>query len=102
MTDPIAERIRKLGRSTLMSVGHIARTQRVLDNDAEYLEPLDMLVELREDNRMLAARFREAHNACYQHHDTTTADLIKVWIDEAERRTRLLFDATRHQDAAGD
>src|SRR5712672_4587410 len=61
MTDPIAERIRKVGGTTLRSIGHIARTQRVLDNDAEYVEPLDMLAELREDNKDLAARFREAH-----------------------------------------
>jgi starvation-inducible DNA-binding protein len=95
MTDPLAERIHRLGGSTLMSIGHIARTQRVLDNDAEYVEPLDMLAELHEDNRMLAARFREAHNVCYEHHDVATANLINVWIDEAERRTRLLFEATR-------
>src|SRR3954469_5918438 len=87
MTDPIAERIRKIGGSTLTSIGHIARTQRVLDNDAEYVEPLDMLAELREDNKELAARLREAHNVCDEHRDVATASLIEVWIDETERRT---------------
>src|SRR5215218_7043835 len=64
LTDPIAERIRKVGGSTLKSIGHIGRTQRIRDNDAEYVEPLDMLAELREDNKVLAARLREAHNVC--------------------------------------
>jgi starvation-inducible DNA-binding protein len=95
MTDPIAERIRKVGGSTLRSIGHIMRTQRVLDNDAEYVDPLDMLAELREDNKMLAARFREAHNVCDEHRDIATASLIEVWIDETERRTWFLFEATR-------
>jgi starvation-inducible DNA-binding protein len=101
MADPIAERIRKLGGSTLRSIGHIARTQRVLDNDAEYVEPLDMLAELREDNKTLAARFREAHNVCEEHRDIATASLIEVWIDETERRTWFLFEASRHGDATG-
>jgi len=82
MTDPIAERIRKVGGTTLKSIGSIARAQRVLDNDAEYVEPLDMLAELREDNKELAARFREAHNVCDEHRDIATASLIEVWIDE--------------------
>ncbi len=101
MADPIAERVRKLGGSTLRSIGHIARTQRVLDNDAEYVEPLDMLAELREDNKTLAARFREAHNVCEEHRDIATASLIEVWIDETERRTWFLFEASRHGDATG-
>ncbi|MEO8304899.1 MAG: DNA starvation/stationary phase protection protein [Betaproteobacteria bacterium] len=95
MADPIAERIHHLGESPLVSIGYIARTQRVQDNDAEYVEPLDMLTELHEDNRMLAARFREVHNVCYQHHDVATANLLNVWIDEAERRSRTLLEATR-------
>ena len=95
MTDPIAERIRKVGGVTLRSIGHIARTQRVLDNDAEYVEPLDMLAELREDNKDLAARLREAHNVCDEHRDVATASLIEVWIDETERRTWFLFEASR-------
>jgi len=98
MTDPIAERIRKVGGSTLKSIGHIARTQRVLDNDAEYVEPLDMLAELREDNKTLAASLREAHNVCDEHRDIATAGLIEVWIDETERRTWFLFEASRQGD----
>lgn len=95
LTDPIAERIRKIGGSTIKSIGHIARIQRVLDNDAHYVQPLDMLAELREDNKMLAARLREAHEVCEEHRDIATASLIEVWIDEAERRTWFLFEASR-------
>ena len=95
MTDPIAERIRKLGGSTLTSIGGISRAQRVLDNDAPYVDPLDMLAELREDNKQLAARLREAHNVCDEHRDIATASLIEVWIDETERRTWFLFEASR-------
>src|SRR6266404_6109227 len=75
MSDPIAERIRKLGGTTIRSIGHIARTQRVLDNDAEYVEPEDMLAELREDSTTLTARLREAHNVCDEHRDIATASL---------------------------
>ena len=99
MTDPIAERVRKLGGTTIRSIGHIARLQRVLDNDAEYVEPSDMLAELREDNKTLAARLREAHNVCDEHDDIATASLIEVWIDETERRTWFLFEASRQGDA---
>ena len=98
MTDPIAERIRKIGGLTLRSIGHISRTQRVLDNDAEYVEPLDMIAELAEDNKTLAARLREAHNVCDEHRDVATASLIEVWIDETERRTWFLFEATRRRN----
>ena len=101
MTDPIAERIRKLGGSTLRSIGHIARTQRVLDNDAEYVEPLDMLAELREDNKTLVASLREAHNVCDEQRDIATASLIEVWIDETERRTWFLFESSRQGDSSG-
>jgi starvation-inducible DNA-binding protein len=99
MTDPIAERVRKLGGLTLRSIGHIARMQRVQDNDAEYVEPLDMLAELREDNKTLASRMREAHNVCDEHRDVATASLIEVWIDETERRTWFLFEASRPGDS---
>src|SRR6266567_2319692 len=92
MTDPIAERIRKIGGLTLRSIGHISRTQRVLDNDAEYVEPLDMVAELAEDNQTLASRLREAHNVCDEHRDVATASLIEVWIDETERRTWFLSE----------
>jgi len=95
MADPVAERIRKIGEATLKSIGHIARTQRVLDNDADYVEPLDMLAELREDNKAFTAGLREAHDLCDQHRDVATASLIEVWIDETERRTWFLFEASR-------
>ena len=95
MTDPVAERVRKIGGLTLRSIGQISRTQRVLDNDAEYVEPLDMLAELADDNRTLVARLREAHNVCDEHRDVATASLIEVWIDETERRAWFLFEATR-------
>jgi starvation-inducible DNA-binding protein len=101
MTDPIAERIRKLGGSTLRSVGHIARTQRILDNDANFVQPLDMLAELREDNKTLATSLREVHNVCDEHRDIATASLIEVWIDETERRTWFLFEASRSGDSTG-
>ncbi|MDQ6922950.1 MAG: DNA starvation/stationary phase protection protein [Pseudomonadota bacterium] len=101
MIDPIAERVRKLGGTTLRSIGHIARLQRILDNDAEYVEPSDMLAELREDNKTLTARLREAHNVCDEHRDIATASLIEVWIDETERRTWFLFEASREGDATG-
>jgi starvation-inducible DNA-binding protein len=101
MTDAIAERVRKVGGSTLRSIGHIARTQRLLDNDAEYVEPSDMLAELREDNKVLAARLREAHNVCDEYRDIASASLIEVWIDETERRTWFLFEAGRHGDSGG-
>ncbi len=101
MTDPIAERVRKLGGTTLRSIGHIARTQRVLDNDAEYVQPLDMLAELRDDNRVLAGSLREVHNVCDEHRDIATASLIEVWIDETERRTWFLFEASRRGDSTG-
>jgi starvation-inducible DNA-binding protein len=101
MTDPIAERIRKVGGATLKSIGHIARTQRLLDNDAEYVEPQDMLAELRDDNKTLAARLRDTHNVCEEHRDIATASLIEVWIDETERRTWFLFEASRQGDTTG-
>ena len=101
MTDPIAERIRKVGGMTLRSIGHIARSQRVLDNDADFVEPLDMLAELRDDNKTIAARLRESHGVCDDHGDIATASLIEVWIDETERRTWFLFEAGRRADSGG-
>src|SRR5438876_11971826 len=98
MTDPIAERVRKVGGLTLHSIGEISRNQRVLDNDAEYVEPLDMLAELADDNKTLDARLREAHNVCDEHRDVATASLIEVWIDETERRAWFLFEATRREN----
>jgi len=101
MTDTIAERVRKIGGSTIKSIGQIARTQRVEDNDADYVEPLDMLAELREDNEMLTTRLREAHDVCDEHRDVATTSLIEVWIDETERRTWFLFEACQRADAGG-
>jgi starvation-inducible DNA-binding protein len=95
MTDPIAERIRKVGGLTIKSIGHIARLQRVLDNDADYVDPADMISELADDNKTLAARLREAHNVCDEHRDVATASLIEVWIDETERRTWFLSEIKR-------
>ena len=95
MTDPIAERIRKTGGSTLRSIGHIARLQRISDNDAEYVDPLDMLAELREDNMVLAGRLREVHDVVDELRDIATASLIENWIDETERRTWFLFESSR-------
>jgi starvation-inducible DNA-binding protein len=95
MTDPLAERIRKVGGTTLRSIGHIARIQRVSDNDADYVDPLDMLSELREDNATLAARLREAHNVTDEHRDIASSSLLENWIDETERRTWFLFESSR-------
>ena len=101
MTDPLAERVRKVGGTTLRSIGHIARTQRVLDNDADYVTPSDMLAELCEDNKTLAARLRAAHTVCDEARDIATASLIENWIDETERRTWFLFEAVRPGDSSG-
>ena len=101
MTDPIAERVRKIGRWTLHSIGDIARNQRLLDNDAEYVEPLDMLAELQGDNKALAGRLREVHGICDEGGDVASASLIEVWIDETERRAWFLFEASRRGDATG-
>jgi starvation-inducible DNA-binding protein len=98
MTDPIAERIRKTGGSTLRSIGHIARIQRVKDNDADYVDPLDMLAELREDNQTLAARLREVHDMVEELRDIGTASLVENWIDDTERRTWFLFESSRNGD----
>jgi starvation-inducible DNA-binding protein len=101
MTDPIAERIRKIGGLTIKSIGHISRLQRIEDNDADYVEPLDMLAELCEDNLRLTERLREAHNVCDEHRDVATASLIEVWIDETERRTWFLFEASQRAETTG-
>jgi starvation-inducible DNA-binding protein len=95
MTDSIAERVRKIGGLTLRSIGHIAQLQRISDNDAEFVDPSDMLAELREDNKSLAERLREAHNVCEEHRDLATGSLIEVWIDETERRTWFLYESNR-------
>ena len=101
MTDPVAERVRKIGGLTIRSIGQIARTQRILDNDAEFVEPSDMIAELREDNKTLVGRLRQAHTVCEKHGDVATTSLIEVWIDETERRTWFLFEASRRADSSG-
>ena len=101
MTDPLAERVRKVGGTTLRSIGHIARLQRVSDNDAEFVTPLDMLAELQDDNKNFAARLRQAHELCEEHRDIATASLIEGWIDETERRSWFLFEASRQGDSTG-
>jgi starvation-inducible DNA-binding protein len=101
LTDAIAERVRKVGGTTLRSIGHIERLQRVLDNDADYVTPLDMLAELREDNARLSDRLRAAHAVCDEHSDIATASLLENWIDEAENRSWYLFEASRAGETAG-
>src|SRR6478672_11942134 len=94
-TDPIAERVRKIGGTTLRSIGQIGAQKRLLDNDAEFVTPRDMLAELRDDNNQLTGEMRRTHALCDEHGDVATASLLEVWIDEAERRTWFLFEATR-------
>ena len=95
ITDDIAERVRKIGGTTLHSIGQISRLQRILDNDADYVTPDDMLAELRDDNKQLVASMRETHGLCDEHGDVATASLLENWIDEAERRVWFLFEASR-------
>ncbi|HZT74335.1 MAG TPA: DNA starvation/stationary phase protection protein [Terriglobales bacterium] len=95
MIDPIAERVRKIGGATLRSVGEIARLQRVADNDRDFVDPGDMLAELREDNQEFAARMLAVHNLCEEKRDVATASLLEIWIDEAQRRAWFLTEAGR-------
>jgi starvation-inducible DNA-binding protein len=94
-TDAIAERVRKIGGTTLRSIGHISRLQRILDNDADFVTPMDMLAELRDDNKQLTMKMRETHDLCDEYGDVATAGLLENWVDEAERRTWFLFEAAR-------
>ena len=94
-TDPIAERVRKIGGITLHSTGQIAKMQRISDNDADFVTPADMLAELRDDNMRLAGFMRETHELCDKYGDVATASLLENWIDEAERRTWFLFESGR-------
>ncbi|HUB12716.1 MAG TPA: DNA starvation/stationary phase protection protein [Acetobacteraceae bacterium] len=100
MTDPIAERARKIGGTTLRSIGHIARQQRIRDNDADFVTPDDMLAELRDDNQRLVSIMREVHDTCDKYGDVATTSLLEVWIDETERRTWFLFESGRHAPGA--
>ncbi len=95
MTDEIAERVRKIGGTTLRSVGHIGRLQRLSDNDADFVTPGDMLAELLDDNKRLIGFLRETHDLCDEHRDVATASLIENWIDETERRAWFLFETGR-------
>ena len=98
MTDDIAERVRKIGGTTIRSIGHIARLQRFADNDAEYVTPEDMLAELHEDERALVLSMREVHSLCDDAGDVATASLLENWIDQAQRRSWFLFEATRNSE----
>jgi len=102
MTDPLAERARKIGGTTLHSIGHIARLQRIADNDAEFVEPQDMLAELREDNLRLTAAMRQVHNTCDAYGDVATTSLIENWIDETERRTWFLYEAAHRRPGSNE
>ena len=94
-TDEIAERARKLGGTTIRSIGHIAKLQHIADNDADFVTPEDMLAELKDDNLQLTQRMRETHDVCDEHGDVATASLLENWIDQAERRVWFLFETGR-------
>jgi starvation-inducible DNA-binding protein len=97
MTDDIAERVRKIGGTTIRSIGHIARLQRIPDNDAEYVTPEDMLAELHEDEKALVLSMRAAHTVCDEARDVATASLLETWIDQGQRRSWFLFEITRRK-----
>ena len=99
--DPLAERVRKLGKTTLRSIGHIAKMTRVADNDLEFVAPFDMLCELLSDNKAMAASMRQAHELCDKHSDSGTSGLLELYVDETERRTWFLFEAARGADPTG-
>ena len=96
MTDPIAERVRKIGGTTIRSIGHISKLQRLSDNDADFVDPGDMLAELRQDNQALVTSMLAAHDLCEEANDVATTSLLEVWIDETQRRIWFLFEATRN------
>jgi starvation-inducible DNA-binding protein len=95
MTDELAERVRKIGGTTLRSIGHITKLQRIVDNDAEFVAPSDMLLELMEDNKSFTANMRGAHEVASKNDDSATTSLLENFIDETEKRTWFLFEATR-------
>lgn len=101
MTDVIAERVRKVGGRTLHSIGHISRTQRIKDNDADFVTPMDMLAELCSDSQQLSQALRSAHNVCEKYRDIASTSLIEQWIDETEKRTWFLFESTRRMGSEG-
>jgi starvation-inducible DNA-binding protein len=99
--DPLAERVRKLGERTLTSIGAIGKSKRLKDNDADYVDPREMLLELMEDNKACAKAMREAHSIADEAEDSGTAGLLETFIDETERRTWFLFEAARGADSSG-
>jgi starvation-inducible DNA-binding protein len=99
--DVLAERVRKIGQPTLRSVGDISRQQRISDNDAVYVDPQDMLAELRDDNQRFITSMRETHDVCDEHGDVATTSLLEVYIDEAEKRVWFLYEASRRGDPTG-
>ena len=101
MTDVIAERVRKIGGTTLRSIGDISRQQRLADNDAPFVDAQDMLAELREDNQRFIAAMRQVHNLCDEHVDVATASLLENFIDEAEKRVWFLYESGRAATATG-
>jgi len=100
-TDELAERVRKLGGTTLRSIGHIAKLQSIEDNDEKFVDPADMLRELMADNKAVAAAMRKAHKVCDDHEDAASAGLLETFIDATEKRTWFLFEAARKADATG-
>lgn len=102
MTDPIAERARKIGGNTIHSIGQISRLTRIKDNDAEYVDPRDMLAELMEDNGAVVAAMRQVHDVCDEYGDVATASLLENWIDETERRVWFLYESTRGREGSND
>jgi len=95
LTDEIAERVRKIGRTTIRSIGDITRLQRLRDNDADYVTPGDMLSELHEDEKALTLSMRAVHTLCDDAGDIATASLLENWIDQSQRRSWFLFESTR-------
>ena len=101
MTDPLAERVRKIGGTTIRSIGHIAKLQKIADNDAPFVTPRDMLLELMADNKAVAHRMREAHEVADEHDDIATASILENFVDDTERRTWFLFETARNSDGGG-
>jgi starvation-inducible DNA-binding protein len=100
-TDELAERVRKIGGTTLRSIGQISKLQSIADNDEDFVEPADMLRELMADNKKMAAAMRKAHKVCDEHEDVASASLLENFIDATERRTWFLFEAARKADSSG-
>jgi starvation-inducible DNA-binding protein len=100
-TDELAERVRKIGGTTLRSIGHIAKLQTIADNDDTFVAPLDMLRELMNDNKAVVKAMRQAHEVADEHDDVATTSLLETFIDDAEKRVWFLFEASRRADPTG-